>query len=106
MIKISVQEPYFSYIMSGEKTVEGRLNKDKFLELEVGDILEINGQANFKIIKKNTYKNFREMIMVEGVNNVLPDKNNIDEAVDVYYRFYSKQDETAYGVVGIILKKI
>ncbi len=104
-IKINIQEPYFGYILSGEKIVEGRLNKGKFLDLEVGDVLEINDRANFKIIKKNTYKNFREMLLTEGISNVLPDKNNIEEAVEVYYKFYSKKDETVCGVVGITMEK-
>ncbi|MEI7425818.1 MAG: ASCH domain-containing protein [Candidatus Moraniibacteriota bacterium] len=39
-ISINIQEPYHSLILQGKKTVEGRLNKDKFATIRVGDILE------------------------------------------------------------------
>ena len=33
---INVQNPWFTYIASGEKTVEGRLNTSKFASLRIG----------------------------------------------------------------------
>ncbi len=99
------QEPYFSYILSGKKTVEGRLNKGKFLEMQVGDILKVNGSAEFIIIGKNVYTSFKEMIESEGLKNVIPDAVDVDEAVSVYRQFYSVEDELKYGVVAIGIKK-
>lgn len=101
IVDINVQEPYLTSILSGKKTVEGRLNKGKFLELQVGDVLRINNESDFRVIAKNVYSNFREMIEKEGLNNVIPDKKAIDDAVMIYYKFYSKEDEQKYGVVGI-----
>ncbi|OGH91379.1 MAG: hypothetical protein A2534_03840 [Candidatus Magasanikbacteria bacterium RIFOXYD2_FULL_39_9] len=98
---INVQEPYFSSILSGKKTVEGRLNKGKFLDIQVGDILKINNEVEYKVVEKNSYKNFREMIEAEGLSNVIPDKKTVEEAVAVYYKFYTKEDELKYGVVGV-----
>lgn len=105
-IELNIQEPYFSYILSGKKTVEGRLNKGKFFDARVGDVLRINGQAEFKVVTKNIYPTFREMIEKEGLQNVIPDKNTVDEGVEVYYGFYSVGDEKKYGVVGMRIKKI
>lgn len=63
IISINVQEPYRSFILSGEKTVEGRLNRGKFSNLCLGDVLELEPEkALFKIIGKNEYKTFKEMI--------------------------------------------
>jgi len=100
-IDINVQEPYFSNILSGEKTVEGRLNKGKFLDLQVGDTLRINDEVEYKVLEKNIYPSFREMIEKEGLKNVIPDKNTVEDAVAVYHKFYSEEDEFKYGVVGI-----
>lgn len=36
----TVKEPYKSLILSGEKTVEGRLNKGKFADLKIWDYLK------------------------------------------------------------------
>lgn len=36
----TVKDPYKSLILSGEKTVEGRLNKGKFADLKIWDYLK------------------------------------------------------------------
>ncbi len=106
MININVQEPYFSYLMSGQKTIEGRLNKGKFLTIKSGDIVTINDIAEFIVIKKNVYKTFFDMIKVEGIQNVIPNKKTIEEAENIYYGFYTKEDEAQYGVAAIKLKRL
>ncbi len=45
------------------------------------------------------------MIEKEGIKNVIPDKESIDEAVSVYYKFYTKEQEKEFGVVAIKIKK-
>lgn len=106
-IEINVQEPYLGYILSGKKTVEGRLNKGKFGSLKNGDILTIGSTVNeYEVIATQVYKNFREMIENEGVENVIPDKNSIDDAVAVYYNFYTPEQEKEFGVVAIKIKKV
>lgn len=102
IISISVQEPYLSFILGGQKNVEGRLNKGKFRGLQVGDILNIEPENKlFDIVGLNYYKTFSEMIMAEGLKNVIPDKNSLEEAVMVYYRFYTKEQEKEFGVVAV-----
>lgn len=106
IISINVQEPYHSFILEGRKNVEGRLNKGKFASMNLGDILVLEPEnSRFIIIEKNVYESFREMIEKEGIGNVIPDKNNIDEAVNVYYKFYTKEQEKEFGVVAIRIKK-
>jgi len=46
------------------------------------------------------------MLKKEGMKNVIPDKENTSDAVDVYYRFYTKEQERRFGVVVIKIKKI
>lgn len=104
-IDINIQEPYLSYILNGKKTVEGRLNKGKFCDIQAGDVLNINNQAKFIVVSKNLYRSFKEMITNEGLKNVVPDAKNIDEAVNIYYKFYTKEDEDKFGVVGFKIVK-
>ena len=105
IINISVQEPYFSHILDGKKTIEGRLNKGKFLDIKAGDTLMINNQVEYIVEDKKQYSSFKEMLVNEGIENVVPEVKDNDEAVDVYYKFYTKEDEDKFGVVGIKLKK-
>lgn len=103
--QVDKQEPYLSYILSGVKTVEGRLNKGKFRDMKNGDIIETNRQK-FLIEYKKEYKTFKDMIKNEGIKNVIPDKTNLDDAVNVYYKFYTKEQEKQFGVLAIKVKKI
>lgn len=106
LVSINVQEPYFSFIKEGKKTVEGRLNKGKFADIEVGDICLVNDDFEVKIIGKRLYKTFQEMIEVEGVEKVIPDANSVEEVVVVYYKFYTKEKEAEHGVVALEVKKV
>ena len=103
---INVQEPYFTYIKNGIKKVEGRLNKSKFLEMKVGDEILLNEEVKLRIVNKTIYKSFREMIIFEGIKNVIPIAKSIDEAEAVYYNFYSKEDESNFGVAAIEIEVV
>lgn len=104
---LNVQEPYRSLILSGEKTIEGRLNKGKFAAIQVGSILVIEPEKiEFEVIGKKVYKTFEEMIEGSGIENVIPDKDNLIDAVNVYYKFYTKEQEKEHGVVAIQIKKL
>ncbi len=106
-IPLDVQEPYLSFILNEQKTVEGRLNKGKFKDLKIGDILLIGPEEKRFLIERTTvYDTFREMIEKEGIENVIPDKDNIDEAKAVYYKFYTKEQEKEFGVLAIKIKII
>lgn len=106
-ISLNVQEPYLSLILNGIKTVEGRLNNGKFKDLSIGDVLLIGpDEIKFNIEKLSIYKSFRDMILNEGINNVIPNKTNIDDAESVYYNFYTKDQESEFGVVAIKIKKV
>lgn len=104
------QEPYFTYIKQGIKTVEGRLNKGKWIEMQIGDEILVDNLPNstetflVQIIGKNNYKSFREMIIFEGMGNVIPEAKSIDEAESVYYKFYTKEEEERFGVTAIRIK--
>ena len=100
-ILLNIQEPYLSFILNFSKTVEGRLNKGKFKDLKVGDILLIGDNNKFMVERISTYFSFREMIEKEGIKNVTPDKDNIDDSEAVYYKFYTKEQEKEFGILAI-----
>jgi len=110
-----VSKPWFAFIESGEKTTEGRLNKTTFAELKPNDIVtwfNIDDQTKerkeckTKITNVNHYQTFREMILAEGIENVLPGIDNIDDGVGVYRKYYTSEAESQYGVLAIQLELI
>jgi ASC-1-like (ASCH) protein len=104
-----VQEPWFSHIKEGRKTVEGRLNKGRFSNLREGDIVtwmnndnNINRMFKTKIVYIKKYNTFSRMIEVEGLETVLPGIKTIDKGVkNIYRKFYSEEKEDKYGVLAI-----
>jgi ASC-1-like (ASCH) protein len=107
--KMNVQQPWFNLMKQGKKTVEGRLNRGKFKSLQIGDIIEwTNKQHTFKlkIVGIRKYKTFKEMLEKEGLNQVLPIKDNIIDGVAVYRQFYLEKDEMENGVLAIEFNKI
>ena len=105
----SILEPWFSLILLGLKTVEGRRNKGKFKEIKVGDIIQWNN-FNFKprsvltkITGKHIYPTFREYLEKEGLNKCLPgmEKFGIEDGLSIYYKYFTKEDEKEFGVVAI-----
>jgi ASC-1-like (ASCH) protein len=101
LFEINVRQPYYHYIVIGEKTVEGRLNKGKFSRMQAGDYLLMNNESKFKIERKTEYDSFKEMVKAEGVKNVVPDKKEAEEAANVYYKFFTKEQEQEFGVVAL-----
>jgi ASC-1-like (ASCH) protein len=103
-LEISIQEPYLSFFLNGQKTVEGRLYKGKFKDLKVGDFLLL-GKKKILVEKLTRYANFRDMLESEGIENVIPNKNTLEEAEAVYHSFYTKDQEKEYSVIAITLAK-
>lgn len=106
--KISLSEPWFTFIKDGLKTVEGRLNKGKFKKLKVGEAVEwfvrnTDQKIKTKIKNIKRYVTFKEMLEKEGLDAVLPNKQimSIDDGVNIYRKYYSEDDEKKYGILAI-----
>lgn len=105
-------------IKAGRKTIEVRLNRDKFAEYKSGDRVWLREdfyqegqiikskpkQVLVEITRVKKYKSFRDLMEGSGFRNVIPAAKMIDEAVYDTYRFYSSADENKYGVLAIYFK--
>jgi len=106
---ITISEPWFSFIKKGKKRIEGRLNKGTFSELKAGNI--VNWKHNdetckTKIIKIVKYKTFEEYLLQEGLRRTLPNKKTLKEGLDVYYQYYTREQEKQFEIIAIYLKLI
>lgn len=107
-----LSEPWFSLISLGLKTVEGRKNKGKFKDMEVGKIIQWfnddfeHRSINTRIISKQTYSTFEEYLVSEGLDKCLPGIPSISHGLSVYFKYFTKEDESTYGVVAIRLELI
>ena len=105
---INVSEPWFTFMKKGKKRIEGRLNKGTFSELKKGDIIQFNNNDNnfkVKITGIKHYNTFHEYLTMEGLKRTLPGIKTIEEGVNIYYKYYTKEMENQYKILAIYVKR-
>lgn len=101
----SVQEPWRSFLLNGQKTIEGRLKKGKFAQLQVGDFLELDqSEAVFEVVRLTSYPSFQSFLMTERLEKVLPNVKDLAAGEAVYYQFFTPEQEREFGVLAIELR--
>ena len=106
-------------IIAGRKTVEGRLNRDKFAKYRPGDQVWLrrdyrdeNGvlrdgeprQVLVEVTAIRQYKTSFGMVAAEGFKKVIPHAETAEEAAAEYDKYYSPEDQAKYGVLAIEFK--
>lgn len=106
-------------ILAGRKTIEGRLNKGKFAQYQIGDEVSLrrdirdkngvlhdgtSGAALVDIVGIRSYTSFLEMVTAEGFEKVIPFAKSADEAADEHNKYYSADDQARYGVLAIEIR--
>ena len=102
--KYSVKEPSFTLIKNGIKKIEGRVYKNSFRNIKINDIIIFyNNKINYQVhvIKINKYNNFKNMLLAEGIKNVTPLSNNLEESIAIYRNLYSEDIEKKFGVISL-----
>jgi ASC-1-like (ASCH) protein len=109
---MKLEEPYYSLMCDGIKKIEGRLNDEKRQLFNKGDFIKIFNPVDqkeitiFRIIDVFFYNSFRQMLEFEGLRNTLPNAKSLDEGVNMYSKWYSKENENKYKVKALSMIKI
>ncbi|ESQ49767.1 hypothetical protein EUTSA_v10021391mg [Eutrema salsugineum] len=103
--ELHVQEPYFTQLKDGMKTVEGRCAVGDYMRICSGAFILFNKCLLLEVQDVRHYTSFSEMLRVEGLSKVLPGVESIEEGVRVYRNFYPKEKERMNGVVAIRVAK-
>ena len=108
-----LSEPWFSLIKLGIKTCEGRLNKGDFLKMKVNDTIKFfNEDFTFKrsysvkITKITKYNTFENYLRGKTLKKTLPGINTIKDGLQIYYQYYSKEDEKKFKIIAIDIEVI
>lgn len=101
---IHLDDIYYNKIKSGTKTIELRLNDEKRRKLKVGDIIDFENRTTNEILKTEVvklhlYKDFTELFAHLS-------KESIGCNIEDLEKFYTKEEQYKYGVVGIEIKLI
>ena len=114
MQEIGIESSVLRDILDDKKTIEGRLGKDKFLKLKVGDTLalredvwqdgtirtSIPDQGTIRIKQVLYFTSFKEMLEALDIEEIIPRAKTVDDALSVYRKFYSPEDEEEFGVIA------
>lgn len=107
---MSLADPWFNLVKSGQKTIEGRLKKNKFATIKPNDnwvIFNHDKSEHFfvRIDKVISYTSFEEYLSQEGLKRTLPNVRTIVEGVEICRQYYTEEQETTYGIIAIHLEK-
>lgn len=120
MQEIGIDSTLVADILAGDKTLEGRLGKPKFIKLRIGNTLSIRedvwkageivsskpDRVHVVITQLLYFESFEEMFGALDFHKALPQAESVREAINTYRRFYSAADEREYGVVAITFKLV
>ncbi|GIW59659.1 MAG: isomerase [Patescibacteria group bacterium] len=102
-----VQQKYYDFIKNGQKTIEGRLAKEKYRLIKVGDEIVFENDAKEELRKKvlalYVFATFRSAFSKLDYHLAIPDAQSINDAVAVYERFYPIDEQIANNVIFIQL---
>lgn len=106
-MKKHLSEPWFSLVKLGLKTIEGRLDKGSFSNLKRDDIIVFynddfgHRECIVRILKVNRYDTFENYLKTESLKRTLPGFTRINDGLNVYYKYFSKEDESKYKIVAV-----
>ena len=105
--EMKLQQKYDDFIKNGTKRIEIRLFDEKRQKIKIGDTIkflkEDNQDESFevKVIGLLRYNSFEDMFKDFDIS-VLSDKSMTkDELISVLEKFYTKEKQEKYGVLGI-----
>ena len=108
---MNIEEPWFSLIKCGIKTIEGRKASPTWITLKEDDVIKVtcNGNTPYYVkitnIKKYTgqseFDSLSEYLIMEGVNNTLHGVKTLSKAREVYLQWNSLDEIERYGMLAI-----
>jgi ASC-1-like (ASCH) protein len=63
-----------------------------------------NERFDARIRKIKKYDTFEEYLSQEGLKRTLPNIKTIKDGCDVYYKYYTKDQESQYKILAIYIK--
>ncbi|MBR3153034.1 MAG: ASCH domain-containing protein [Clostridia bacterium] len=101
---------YFEYMKNGTKRIEIRLNDEKRKNIKIGDEIvfqkepELKDEVSTQIVNLIIKRNFKELIESFDISEYSDKSESKEKFLNDLYKFYTKEQEEKYGVVGIQIK--
>lgn len=120
MEEIGIESTLVEAIRNGDKTIEARLGKPRFLTISEGDVISLREDfwyegkileslshaLEVKITQVLYFETFQEMFHAVDFQATIPSARTVDEAAKKYNEFYSSEEENKYGVVAFFFELV
>ena len=109
--EFKLQPKYYNFILKGTKRIELRLYDEKRQNIKLGDTIkflkepELNEFFDAKVIGLIRYNSFEELINDFDINILADISVSKKELINELNKFYPKDDQKKYGVLGIKISK-
>ncbi|MCL7050969.1 hypothetical protein MKW94_015700 [Papaver nudicaule] len=103
--EIDVQEPFFTQLRVGRKTIEGRCAVGDYNRIGPGSLLLFNRCLLLEVQDVRRHPSFSELLKTESLEKVLPGVDTIEKGVQIYRKFYTEEKEKSNGVLAICVSK-
>ena len=109
--ELKLQPRYYEYILNGSKDIEIRLYDEKRQKINIGDTIifkkepELNESFKVRVVGLLRYENF-DGLFNDFIIDRLADKSmSKSELLEELEKFYTKEKQKEYGVLGIRIAK-
>ncbi len=112
ILEMKLQPKYYNYILNGTKRIELRLNDEKRQIIKVGDKIKflkepnLNESFEVKVIELIKYNSFIDLFNDYDISILSNKSMSKEELLKDLEKFYTKEKQKKYGVVGIKIELV
>jgi len=109
---MKLQPKYYDFIINGTKRMEIRLNDEKRQLIKIGDIIKFRKEPELiesfkvKVVGLLKYNSFEDMFKDFEISILSDNSMTKEQLMSVLERFYTKEEQKQYGVLGIRIELI
>ena len=97
---LPLQQNYANQISTGEKTIEGRVDRGTAGTVVVGQLLQL-GSVIVRVLAVGRFPDFRSMLDCYGYQRATPRARDLEHALQIYHRFRGYAEAAAvHGVIA------
>lgn len=110
--EMKLQPEYYEYILNGTKRIEIRLNDEKRRLIKIDDKItfkkepELIESFDVKVVDLLRYDSFEELFNDYDISLLADESMTKEELLKVLEKFYTKEKQEKYGVLGIKVELI
>ncbi|XP_038906826.1 uncharacterized protein LOC120092732 isoform X3 [Benincasa hispida] len=105
-LELDVDEPFFTQLNDGQKSIEVKYALGKYDRLEPGMLIIFNKCLVFEISDIRWYVSVSDMLESENLQSILPGVESIDEGLQILKSLNREEEEMADSVIAICISSV